>query len=166
MMREFGATRECDNRLGEGLMNANEVYVGRFFGGREVDITAELVRDYSESVEDYNAWYSGDSPWGGSAAPALVLHSEVYRNLGWYLPKIYGNLHARQEWDLFQPAMVGDTVTTRSLVIDRYIKRNREYVVNEVTCFAADGRPLNRGRTHQSFLLDTTGGGVGVDKDR
>ena len=103
---------------------------------------------------------------GRPAAPALLLHSEVYRNLGWYLPKIYGNLHARQEWDLFQPALVGDTVSTRSVVIDRYIKRNREYVVNEVTCFGADGRTLNRGRTHQSFLLDATGAEVVVDKDR
>ncbi len=147
-------------------MNENEVYVGRDFGGRELDISADLARSYSESVEDYNEWYSGQSPWGGAASPALLLHSEVYRNLGWYLPRIYGNLHARQEWELFQPAMVGDSVTTRSLVIDRYIKRNREYVVNEVTCFGVGGRILNRGRTHQSFLLDAKGEGVVVDKDR
>src|SRR2546422_8232561 len=147
-------------------MNEKEVYVGRYFGGREVDITLELVRGYSESVADHHAWYSGESPWGGAVAPALLLHSEVYRNLGWYLPKVYGNLHARQEWDLFQPALVGDNVATRSVVIDRYIKRDREYIVNEVTCFAADGRTVSRGRTHQSFLLDTTGAGVVIDKDR
>jgi len=99
-------------------------------------------------------------------APALLLHSEVYRSLGWYLPRIYGNLHARQEWDLFHPAVIGEIVTTRSLVIDRYIKRDREYVVNEVTCFDADGRTLNRGRTHQSFLLDPAVAGLVVDKDR
>jgi acyl dehydratase len=39
-------------------------------------------------------------------------------------------------------------------------------VVNEVTCFAEDGRTLNRGRTHQSFLLDTAGAGIVVDKER
>ncbi|HEV8575200.1 MAG TPA: hypothetical protein VGR43_10900, partial [Dehalococcoidia bacterium] len=104
--------------------------------------------------------------FGGPVAPAILLHSEVYRTLAWYLPRIYGNLHARQEWDLFQPTMVGDEVTTRSVVIDRYVKRNREYVVNEVTCFAADGRTLNRGRTHQSFLIDTGVGGIVVDKNR
>jgi acyl dehydratase len=82
------------------------------------------------------------------------------------LPRIFGNLHARQEWDLFHPAMVGEMVTTRSLVIDRYVKRDREYVVNEVTCFGIDGRTLNRGRTHQSFLLDARAAGVVVDKER
>jgi acyl dehydratase len=61
--------------------------------------------------------------------------------------------------------LVGDRVTTSSTVIDRYIKRDREYAVNEVTCFAEDGRMLNRGRTHQSFLLDVREGTV-VDRDR
>jgi acyl dehydratase len=150
----------------ERVMSTTEVYVGRYFGGREVDISPELVRAYSEAVDDHHSWYSGESPWGGSVAPALLLHSEVFRNLAWYLPKLHGNLHARQEWELFHPAMVGDTVTTSSVVIDRYIKRNREYIVNEVTSFAADGRMLNRGRTHQSFLLDATGAGVVIDKDR
>jgi acyl dehydratase len=131
-----------------------------------VDITPELVQQYSESVEDTNSFYSGESPFGSPVAPALLLHSEVYRSLEWYLPRIYGNLHARQEWDLFHPAMVGDTVTTRSMVIDRYVKRDREYVVNEVTSFGVDGRTLSRGRTHQSFLLDTGASGVVVDKER
>ncbi len=144
---------------------ADDVYVGLGYDARQVEITADLVRHYAESVGDQNPWYFGDSPFGGPVAPALVLHSEVYRDLSWYLPNIYGNLHAKQEWELFHPIMVGDTVTTRSLIVDRYIKRDREYVVKEVTCFGSDGRILNRGRTHQSFLLDT-GQGTVVDKER
>ncbi len=131
-----------------------------------MEITPELVREYSEAVDDHNRWYSGESPFGSAVAPALLLHSEVYRTLSWYLPRIYGNLHARQEWELFQPAMVGDRVTTRSLIVDRYIKRDRDYVVNEVTCFGEDGRPLNRGRTHQSFLFERQRDAVVVDKER
>ncbi|MGH9194154.1 MAG: MaoC family dehydratase [Acidimicrobiia bacterium] len=146
--------------------NGDDVYVGRYLGERALEITSELVQQYSDAVEDHNPCYSADSPFGQPVAPALLLHSEVYRTLSWYLPRIYGNLHARQEWDLFHPAMVGEMVTTRSLVIDRYIKRDREYVVNEVTCFGIDGRTLNRGRTHQSFLIDAQTAGVVVDKQR
>jgi len=143
----------------------DDVYVGRDYGARQTDVTPDLVRHYAESVGDQNPWYFGDSPFGGPVAPGLVLHSEVYRDLSWYLPNIYGNLHTKQEWELFHPIMVGDTVTTRSLIVDRYIKRDREYVVKEVTCFGPDGRILHRGRTHQSFLLDTGQGAV-VDKER
>jgi len=147
-------------------MSGNDVYVGRYIGERTVEITPELVQRYSEAVEDRSSLYTSESPFGGAVAPALLLHSEVYRSLEWYLPRIYGNLHARQEWDLFQPMMVDETVTTRSMIIDRYIKRDREYVVNEVTCFGESGRTLNRGRTHQSFLLDAGIAGVVVDKER
>jgi acyl dehydratase len=143
----------------------NDIYVGRDYGAREVEVTPDLVRHYAESVGDHNPWYFGDSPFGGPVAPALVLHSEVYQDLAWYLPNLFGNLHTKQEWELFHPIMVGDTVTTHSLIVDRYTKRDREYLVKEVTCFGPDGRILNRGRTHQSFVIDT-GQKTFVDKKR
>lgn len=141
-------------------------YVGRYYGERQIEITPELVRHYAESVQDFNPWYFGDGPAGGPLAPALLLHSEVYRTVDWY-PGFFGNLHARQEWELYHPVSVGEVVTARRQVVDRYIKRDREYVVMEVSCFGQDGRLVNRGRTHQSFLLNTddTSRTV-VDKDR
>lgn len=140
-------------------------YVGEYYGERQVEITPELVQHYADSVLDYNPWYFGDSPFGGPIAPAFLLHSEVYTTLDWYL-SIFGNLHARQEWELFAPVMVGDTIIARRQIVDRYIKRDREYVVMEAGLFGTDGRLFQRGRTHQSFLLDAKPQGVVVDKDR
>lgn len=142
----------------------DEKQVGRYYGERRLEITPELVAHYANAVQDHNPWYFGDSPFGGPVAPALILHSEVYTTVDWYL-SYFGNLHARQEWEIFAPIMVGDTVTTRRQIVERYHKRDREYLVMEVGCFAEDGRLFNRGRTHQSFVRkDVTG--VVVDKDR
>jgi len=153
--------------MSTGLQHlTGEHYVGRYFGGRNVEITPELVQRYCESVQDYNPLYTGETPFGGPVAPALILHSEVFHDLRWYLPNLYGNLHARQEWEIFHPVMVGETVTTSSLLVDRYAKRGREYLVKEVSVCGADGRLLNRGRTHQSFLADRATTGVVVDKER
>ena len=33
----------------------------------------------------------------------------------WYLPNLYGNLHARQEFEFFAPVMVGDHISSRAL---------------------------------------------------
>ena len=143
-----------------------EIFVGRDYGAHALTITPELVQHYAEATGDRNPWYFGPSPLGGPVAPALALHSEVYRYGGWYLKNIFGNLHAKQEWELFHPIMVGDQVTTRSLISDRYVKRGRDYVVNEVTYFGPDGRLLMRGRTHQSFLMDESAEGTLVDKER
>jgi acyl dehydratase len=63
--------------------------------------------------------------------------------------------------------MVGESLTTRAVIIDRYIKRDREYVVNEVVVTNASGRIVSRSRTHQSFLLpDQTRQGFVVDRAR
>jgi acyl dehydratase len=146
--------------------SSNEVYVGRYFGQHEYDVTPEAVRHYCESVGEDEALFTEKSPYDTLVAPPLMLHSDVYAYNGWYLPHIYGNLHARQEWQFFAPSMVGQKVTTNSTIVERYEKRDREYVVNEVNHFAEDGRPLLRGRTHQSFLIDKERRDTVVDKTR
>jgi acyl dehydratase len=149
-----------------GFHSDGEVYVGRDMGGVDHHVTPELVAHYGAGTGDYHPWYSGSSPCGGQVAPALLFHSGVYRDLSWYLPNLIGNLHAKQEWELFHPMLVGDTVRTRSTVVERYRKRNRDYVVNEVVITDRSGRWLQRSRTHQGFLAEDSGGGFVVDKER
>jgi len=153
--------------------SATDIYVGRDFGRHDFVITPDVVELYMGSTGDRNPIYTGASAFGGPVAPALVRHSEVYAYRDhpgaaplWYLPNLYGNLHARQQFEFFAPVMVGDAVHTRSFIAERYIKRNRQYVVNEVLYFNADDAVVARGRTHQSFLLEDTRAGIVVDKTR
>ena len=132
-----------------------DVFVGRDMGGHEYTVTSDMIRLYADGTEDRNAWYRGGSPFESAIAPALLFHSEVYKNLAWYLPNLIGNLHAKQEWELFEPMRVGETVRTHSTVVERYVRRNREYVVNEVLITDTSGRWLQRSRTHQSFVMES-----------
>ena len=140
------------------LFAPTEVHVGQDVGGRAFTVERE-------AVERYRAGTASDVATGG-VAPALAYHSECYRNLSWYLPNLIGNLHARQEWELFRPFAVGDALRSRTTVVERYRKRNRDYVVAEVLLTDADGRWLQRSRTHQSFLADDPGDTLVVDRDR
>ena len=58
---------------------------------------------------------------------------------------------------------------TRSTVVERYRKRDRDFVVNEVDYCDESGRLLVRSRTHQSFLAeqreDADGRAYVVDRD-
>lgn len=135
------------------IFSSDERYVGRDYGSAQYEITPEVVARYIEATGDDNPWYRGSSPLGPPLAPALILHSAVYRTIEWYLPNIYGNLHARQEWSVFHPVAVGETLRTRSTIVERYVKRDREYLVNEVIVMNGEGRIVSLSRTHQSFLL-------------
>ncbi|MGH7986583.1 MAG: MaoC family dehydratase [Candidatus Binataceae bacterium] len=152
--------------MSSAIFSPGEVHVGRDFGGETFAITPAAIDNYIAATGDDNPWYRGDSPLGGPIAPALVLHSAVFRNRDWYLPNIFGNLHARQEWEGFGPAMVGESLRSRSVVTNRYRKRDRDYVVNECLIFNAEGKLLQRGRTHQSFLIEAERGGEGFAVDR
>jgi acyl dehydratase len=50
-------------------------------------------------------------------------------------------------------------------VVERYRKRDRDFVVNEVDYNDAEGRLLVRSRTHQSFLAEKSDDGYVVDRD-
>src|SRR5437016_6229461 len=115
------------------MPHTDNSYVGRDLGVHEYMITPELVDRFVRGTGDDNPRYRG-SP-AAAIAPALILHSECYSTVDWYLPRIYGNLHTRQEWDLFAPVKLGEKVTARRVVTDRYVKRDREYVVCEVMVF-------------------------------
>jgi acyl dehydratase len=135
-----------------------EVHVGQDVGGRNITVDVEVVERYragTASTVDH-----------GALAPPLTFHSEVYRDLSWYLPNLIGNLHARQEWEMFHPFRVGDELRSRTTVVERYRKRNRDYVVAEVLLTDRDRRWLQRSRTHQSFLADEAGDGMVVDRER
>jgi len=128
-------------------LKGQPAHVGRHCGASEYEVTPEVVAFYREALGEELA----DSD---RFAPPLLHHSECYKHVGeWYLKNLFGNLHGQQDWWLFAPIPVGDRVRTRSTIVDRYHKRGRDYVVNEVDlASAADGRLLVRGRTHQSFL--------------
>ena len=140
------------------LFSPGEVHVGQDVGGRGFAVERD-------AVERYRVGTASDVPTG-VWAPALAFHSECYRDLSWYLPNLIGNLHARQEWELFQPFRVGEELRSRTTVVERYRKRNRVYVVAEVLLTDGGGRWLQRSRTHQSFLADDPGDALVVDRGR
>ncbi|MEX2081214.1 MAG: hypothetical protein WEC33_06325 [Dehalococcoidia bacterium] len=147
---------------------ADDSYVGKYIGRHEYLVDAALVDRYISGTRDDNPWYRGESPFGGPVAPALLLHSEQYAfRLGdWYLPNLYGNLHIRQEWDLFQPVMLGEAISTHGMIIDRYIRKDRDVVVLEFSIFNQAGVMAARGRCHQSFLREVDESDPVVDRAR
>jgi hypothetical protein len=122
-------------------------HVGRFCGSNEYDVTQEGVEFYCDALDDFSKEYA-------DAAPPLLHHSECYKFVGeWYLKNLFGNLHAQQDWELFEPIRIGHRVRSLSTIVDRFDKRGRNYVINETDLFDAEsGHLLVRSRTHQSFL--------------
>ena len=146
----------------------DDSYVGKYLGRHEYAVNPAAIARYVAATRDDNPWYRGQSPLGKPVAPALLLHSEQYAFplRDWYLPKLYGNLHIRQEWDLFRAVPMDSTLWTHGMIVDRYEWRNRDVVVLEFSIFDHAAVMVARGRCHQSFLLDVKEGETVVGKDK
>jgi hypothetical protein len=144
-------------------------FVGMDLGRVDHDTSPERVAWYIETIGDDHPWYTGPSPFGGPIAPALLIHNPAYdggRSGRWYLPNIYGNLHAKQAWEFFRAVPVGTPLHSRGLISDRYLKRDREFVTAEAWLMDAGEAVTARVRSTQSFLADPSVTGVVVDRDR
>ncbi len=129
--------------------------VGKHLSTANIDVTPEFIATYIDRTADANPWYVGDSPFGGPVAPATLFPSHAHDpTRDWYPTNVYGNLHTKQEWWLFQPVMVGDQVQVTRSIVDRYAKRDRDILVCEVNVTGKDGGLRARSRTHQSFLRE------------
>jgi hypothetical protein len=63
----------------------------------------------------------------------------------------FGSIHAKQAWELKNPAKVGTQVTLTVCVIDKYIKRQRPYIVMELVAVDEDGLGICCGQ-HTSLM--------------
>ena len=143
--------------------------VGQHVHSAEHRVSQRTIDFYTETFGDSHPYYTseGSGPMAGPIAPPLLYHSEVYAHPErWYLKNLVGNLHATQEWMLYEPLRPGMQLRTRSTLTDRYLKRNREVLVNEVDYQDEKGRLLVRGRTYQSFLAQGRSIGEGFVVDR
>ena len=113
----------------------------------EFTITPELNQQFTDSLDDHHPWFTEDSPYGGPIAEPGLLHQKALEVMTRRYPietpiKGAGSFHQRQDSELFYPARVGKKVKMEVRLIDKYVKRNRDYVVLEARCTDEDGRLL------------------------
>ena len=123
------------------------VPVGMFLGERSFTITEEQMRRYIDGIDAKNPWYTQDSPYGGPVCPAAILFYEPMR---FPASQAYGQgravFNARAEWEFCAPTRPGQTLTLRSKVSDRWIKRGREYACYEMEALDEAGKVVCVGR--------------------
>jgi acyl dehydratase len=141
---------------------ASDVYPGKDLGTLDLTITADMIQHYVKGLDEPNPWYTKESPFGGAVAPVIVFQDIDSRFQGWYLDNLFGNLWLRQEWDIYAPTRVGQTLHCSARVVDRYRRRDRDVVALELWVRDAAGQPVARGIHHQSFLAEQTSGEVAL----
>jgi len=57
-----------------------------------------------------------------------------------------GGILAKQEFQFFCPVFIGDQLVCRARVVDRFLKKDRKYVVIEINTFNQDEQQVSHVR--------------------
>jgi MaoC like domain len=137
-----------------------DVYPGKDLGTLDLTITADMVDHYVKGLDEPNPWYTTASPFGGPVAPVIVYQDADTLFEGWYLDNRFGNLWRSQTWEIYAPTRVGQTVRCSARVADRYRRRDRDVVAQEMWVRDDAGQLVAHSVHHQSFLAEQTSGEV------
>jgi acyl dehydratase len=143
-------------------MATTDVYPGKDLGTLELTITDEMVQHYIKGLDEPNSYYTAASPFGGPVAPAIIYQQADSEFKGWYLDNLFGNLWRRQEWEIYAPTRVGQVLRCTARVADRYRRRDRDVVAQEMLVRDEAGQLIARSIHHQSFMAEQTSGEVAL----
>lgn len=131
-----------------------EAVVGEEFEPLEYVVTAEMVGKYAEGVENEALWLDRSPSEGMRVHPAICDNDGLNISRVKYVRPL-GTLHAKQEFDFLNPARVGKKVRVRGKVVDRYVRKEREYTVVEALSVDEDGVEILRSRQILCYPLST-----------
>jgi 3-hydroxybutyryl-CoA dehydratase len=126
------------------------IAIGEVLGQKEVLITDDMVRTCAGAIESSHPWYFEDSPFGGRVAPPTIFDNDTLRMLDEQYER-FGSVHAKQAWEFKHPARIGTTVTLTVTVVDKYVRRERPYLVMELVAVDKDGNEICRS-LHTSLM--------------
>lgn len=132
------------------------VIVGQELGPIDIPVDNRIIRDYCEEFRDHNRIYLEDSPFGGPVVPPLfqaTLHDLSLLSTKW---DTHATVPSRTEHMLMNPARVGKRLFARGKIIDKYIKRGREYVVVQSVIFDEDDLEIRQCVDHVLLSLERT----------
>ncbi len=127
------------------IFDYNSVEIGEELGSYEYVLTQEMLDNFRASVEDPDACF-----------PTLaVKHDATALNMVYN--DTTGGVNAGNEVEFFNPPIPGKRIRVTGRIHDKYLRRDKPYMVIEATAIDEDGRLLEKLRTYQMKKPDEVG---------
>ena len=141
-----------------------DIQVGQSLGEMDWHITDELIDLQCQLDQDFDPLYFAQSDAGQRVAPPAI----TYRPPRWLFSRTYNvrGLFVRWENETFRAIKPNTTIRVTGSIVDKYMKRDREFVVYEAEGRDQDGNLVFRTRrTHVLDFVERSAprAGAGID---
>lgn len=123
----------------------DKVQVGEPLGSYEYLFTQEMLDNFRASVDDPQAPFPTLAVKHDATAFAMVYHDDT------------GGVNAGNEVEFHNPPIPGKKIRVTGRIADKYLRRDKPYLVIEATAVDEDGRLLEKLRTYQMKKPDEVG---------
>lgn len=130
------------------LMVFDKMEVGEELPELRVAFDEELQGRFLVALKDENPWYYNQSPWGGPITYHPLLDDAPMEAAMRLYQYPFGFVHAKQETEFINPLPLGKPARITTKIADKYVKRNRGYIVIESLVVDEDGLEILRTRNH------------------
>lgn len=146
---------ETLERVGFPTISYGILETGAAFRSDDQLIRPEDVATYAYAVEDYDPWFFAPGPFGDPVAhPTFLANQALFlRHNHCVVP---AGLHARMIYQFAGPLRLGVRARTQGTLAEKYMRRNKPYMVTEYRTATEDGTSLVSGRFVQMLFKDET----------
>lgn len=125
--------------------NYADIEIGEELGSYEYVLTQEMLDNFRASVNDPDAPFPTLAVKHDATAFAMVYDDQT------------GGVNAGNEVEFFNPPLPGKKIRVTGRIHDKYLRRDKPYMVIEATAEDEDGRLLEKLRTYQMKKPDEVG---------
>ena len=123
----------------------DQVEIGEELGSYEYLLTREMLDNFRASIDDPEGCFPTLAVKHDATALAMVYDDTT------------GGVNAGNQVEFFNPPIPGKKIKVTGRVADKYMRRDKPYLVIEATAVDEDGRLLERLRTYQMKKPDEVG---------
>ena len=123
----------------------DQVEIGEELGSYDYVLTQEMLDNFRASIDDPEASFPTLAVKHDATALAMVYDDTT------------GGVNAGNEVEFFNPPIPGKRIFVAGRVADKYLRRDKPYLVIEATATDEDGRLLEKLRTYQMKKPDEVG---------
>jgi hypothetical protein len=127
------------------VFDYDKLEIGEELGSYEYVLTQEMLDNFRAAVEDPDAAFPTLAVKHDATAFAMVYEDNT------------GGVNAGNEVEFFNPPIPGKIIRVTGRVADKYLRRDKPYMVIEATAIDEDGRLLEKLRTYQMKKPDEVG---------
>ena len=123
----------------------DQLEIGEELGSYEYLLTQEMLDNFRASIDDPEGCFPTLAVKHDATALAMVYDDAT------------GGVNAGNQVEFFNPPIPGKKIKVTGRVADKYMRRDKPYLVIEATAVDEDGRLLEKLRTYQMKKPDEVG---------